>query len=390
MTVHELRSFMQKTFVGDQGAARMVVSATSFGYKFGVPHDVDLHLRRALPREPALRAGAEAEDRDATRRSRPTSRRIPQTREFLDRLVRLPRLPAAAATRREHKSYLSIGIGCTGGKHRSVYVAEQLARRSQGAGPSRSASPTGTRPASEMDLRDVRRIAAGGRMIGILLVTHGRLAEELKAAALTIQPDIEQIVAVALDWSQIGDDASARIAEVSSEADRGDGAVILTDMFGGTPTNLTLPFLKRDRVEIVTGVNLPMLLKCAALQKSGKPVVEIAHVAKDRGQRSIYVASDLLADDGRRLAAAESAGLVVIERELEIRNRLGLHARAAAKFVQTASRFKSDVKIRKNGEEVDGKSILGLLLLAASQGTAHHARRLRRGRGCSLSRRSRT
>jgi phosphotransferase system HPr (HPr) family protein len=59
----------------------------------------------------------------------------------------------------------------------------------------------------------------------------------------------------------------------------------------------------------------------------------------------------------------------MIERELAIRNRLGLHARAAAKFVQTASRFKSEVKIRKNGEEVDGKSILGILLLAASQGT---------------------
>lgn len=59
----------------------------------------------------------------------------------------------------------------------------------------------------------------------------------------------------------------------------------------------------------------------------------------------------------------------MIERDLAIRNRLGLHARAAAKFVQTASRFKSEVKIRKNGEEVDGKSILGLLLLAASEGT---------------------
>ena len=59
----------------------------------------------------------------------------------------------------------------------------------------------------------------------------------------------------------------------------------------------------------------------------------------------------------------------MIERELAIKNRLGLHARAAAKFVQTASRFKSAVKIRKNGEEVDGKSILGILLLAASQGT---------------------
>jgi phosphocarrier protein HPr len=59
----------------------------------------------------------------------------------------------------------------------------------------------------------------------------------------------------------------------------------------------------------------------------------------------------------------------VIERDVAIRNRLGLHARAAAKFVQTASRFQSEIKIRKNGEEVDGKSILGLLLLAASQGT---------------------
>jgi phosphocarrier protein HPr len=59
----------------------------------------------------------------------------------------------------------------------------------------------------------------------------------------------------------------------------------------------------------------------------------------------------------------------LIERELAIKNRLGLHARAAAKFVQTASRFKSAVKVRKNGEEVDGKSILGILLLAASQGT---------------------
>jgi phosphotransferase system HPr (HPr) family protein len=59
----------------------------------------------------------------------------------------------------------------------------------------------------------------------------------------------------------------------------------------------------------------------------------------------------------------------LIERELAIRNRLGLHARAAAKLVQTASRFRSAVKIRKNGEEVDGKSILGILLLAASQGT---------------------
>ena len=134
-------------------------------------------------------------------------------------------------------------------------------------------------------------------MIGLLLVTHGRLAEELRAAALTIQPGLDRIVALALEWSETGEDAREKIRIGLERADEGDGVIILTDMFGGTPTNLTLPFLRKDRVEIVTGVNLPMVLKCASLQKSGRPVTEVAHVAKDRGQRSIYVASDLLAEE---------------------------------------------------------------------------------------------
>jgi PTS system mannose-specific IIA component len=143
-------------------------------------------------------------------------------------------------------------------------------------------------------------------MIGILLVTHGRLAEELRAAALIIQPDISSIVSVALDWDQTGEDARERIAEGLARADQGEGAVILTDMFGGTPTNLTLSFLKKDQVEIVTGVNLPMVLKCATLQGSGKPVAEVARLARDRGQRSICVASDLLAAEEAPAAASES------------------------------------------------------------------------------------
>ncbi|MFN2387322.1 MAG: PTS sugar transporter subunit IIA, partial [Thermoanaerobaculia bacterium] len=134
-------------------------------------------------------------------------------------------------------------------------------------------------------------------MIGIVLVTHGKLAEELRGAAMTIQPDLTRVVAVSLEWNQTGEDARDRIARGLAEADDGGGAVILTDMFGGTPTNLTLSFLQKDRVEIVTGVNLPMLLKCASLQRSGKAVSEVAHLARERGQRSIYVASDLLADE---------------------------------------------------------------------------------------------
>jgi UPF0042 nucleotide-binding protein len=125
MTVHELRSFIQKTFVGDPARARMVVSATSFGYKFGVPHDIDLlfdvrflanphfvpELKPKTGLDPAVAAYIEKDPE--------TARFLARIGEFLDYLLPL--------YEREHKSYLSIGVGCTGGKHRSVYVAERLA-----------------------------------------------------------------------------------------------------------------------------------------------------------------------------------------------------------------------------------------------------------------------
>ncbi len=112
-----------------------------------------------------------------------------------------------------------------------------------------------------------------------------------------------------------------------------------------------------------------MLLKCAALQNSGKPVVEIAHVAKDRGQRSIYVASDLLADEEAVAAASAERREPVIERDAR-HPQPPRTARARGREVRSDREpLQVRVKIRKNGEEVDGKSILGLLLLAASQGT---------------------
>lgn len=145
-------------------------------------------------------------------------------------------------------------------------------------------------------------------MIGVVVVTHGRLAEELRAAALTIQPDMSRIVAVALEWNETGEGARERIRKGLSEADTGEGAVILTDMFGGTPTNLTLSLLRKDRVEIVTGVNLPMVLKAASLQMKARSVAELARLVRDRARRSICVASDLLADEDALSAEREPAG----------------------------------------------------------------------------------
>ncbi len=132
MTVHELRSFIQKTFVGDPSRARTVLSVTSFGFKFGVPHDIDLlfdvrflanphfvpELKPKTGSDPAVAAYIEKDPE--------TPRFLARTWEYLDYLLPL--------YEREHKSYLSIGIGCTGGRHRSVYVAETLAERLQRKG----------------------------------------------------------------------------------------------------------------------------------------------------------------------------------------------------------------------------------------------------------------
>jgi UPF0042 nucleotide-binding protein len=125
MTVHELRSYMQKTFVGDPESGGMIVSATSFGYKFGIPHDVDLLFDVRFLANPNFvpelkgKTGMDAAVAAYIEKD-------PETKAFFDHLVEfldylLPRFD------RERKSYLSIGIGCTGGKHRSVYITERLA-----------------------------------------------------------------------------------------------------------------------------------------------------------------------------------------------------------------------------------------------------------------------
>ena len=135
-------------------------------------------------------------------------------------------------------------------------------------------------------------------MIGIVVVTHGRLAEEIVNAARTIVGDIPRIAAVSIGWADevgVARDAIARaVTAVRAEEDDGratSGVLILTDMFGGTPTNLSLPLLSRS-VEIVTGVNLPMLIKLTQVREGS--LLEVARTVRDEGKEAIYVAGDLL------------------------------------------------------------------------------------------------
>ncbi|PYS36409.1 MAG: hypothetical protein DMG14_24545 [Acidobacteria bacterium] len=130
-------------------------------------------------------------------------------------------------------------------------------------------------------------------MIGGLIVTHGRLAIELLNAAEMIVGEIHHITAVSLGWHDDVDMATTMIEKALERVRGPEGVLILTDMFGGTPTNISSTFLDPGKVEVVTGVNLPMLIKFAQIGE-GQTLATAAKVVKEQGQSSIYIASELL------------------------------------------------------------------------------------------------
>ena len=130
-------------------------------------------------------------------------------------------------------------------------------------------------------------------MIGVVVVTHGHLANELVNAAQAIVGELPQFVAVSMGWHDDPTHARDAIATAIAQVQGPSGVLILTDMFGGTPSNLGLTFLDSNRVEIITGVNLPMLIKLAHLQSSSD-LLGVAREMREVGRDAIWVASDLL------------------------------------------------------------------------------------------------
>lgn len=143
-------------------------------------------------------------------------------------------------------------------------------------------------------------------MVGILIISHGRLAEELLAAGKKIDASLaQQAKALSLEWNLDPEQARQEIGQALRELDTGDGVVVLTDMFGGTPTNLSLGFLDLSRAELVTGVNLPMVVKLAALRHGSDLTLKaMARAVAEKGQKSIYVVSDVLEGKGGRSGEA--------------------------------------------------------------------------------------
>ena len=132
-------------------------------------------------------------------------------------------------------------------------------------------------------------------MIGAVIVTHGLLARELLDSAERIVGRTEGIRAVSMGWDDEVADARQEIQAAIKDVDSGDGVLIFTDMFGGTPTNVSLAFLEQDKVEIITGVNLPMIIKLTSVRGGEGSLLEVAQELRERGQNSVYVASEILA-----------------------------------------------------------------------------------------------
>lgn len=130
-------------------------------------------------------------------------------------------------------------------------------------------------------------------MIGIVIVTHCNLGQELIKAAEFIVGNIRQIRAVSLNPQDEAASLRDKILRAIEDVDVGEGVILLTDMFGGTPSNISLSFLAEGKVEVVTGVNLPMLVALAG-RREGKSLNQVAGEIRDYGIRSIALAGEIL------------------------------------------------------------------------------------------------
>ena len=130
-------------------------------------------------------------------------------------------------------------------------------------------------------------------MIGGIIVSHGKLAEELLNALDIILGEVVNIDAISIGWYDDVEESKKKISQSLNAVNKKNGVLIFTDMFGGTPSNLSFSFIKDNQIEIITGVNLPMLIKFASLQRSNN-LKDVAKKVVEQGRKNINLASALL------------------------------------------------------------------------------------------------
>lgn len=133
-------------------------------------------------------------------------------------------------------------------------------------------------------------------MIGIILVTHGRLAEEFVSAMEHVVGKQDAIATICIGPSDDMEERRQEIADAIEQVDTGSGAILLTDLFGGTPSNLAISLLEQGRTEVIAGINLPMLIRLAGARKE-MPLAKAAAAAREAGRNYITLASEFLGQD---------------------------------------------------------------------------------------------
>ena len=132
-------------------------------------------------------------------------------------------------------------------------------------------------------------------MIGLVLVTHGRLAEEFVTAMIHVVGPQERVATIAIGPDDDMEERRADIAAAIADVDSGRGVIVLTDLFGGTPSNLAISLMERGRIEVIAGMNLPMLIRLGSARKSMTVVAAVA-AAREAGRKYISVASEVLGE----------------------------------------------------------------------------------------------
>jgi mannose PTS system EIIA component len=132
-------------------------------------------------------------------------------------------------------------------------------------------------------------------MIGLVLVTHGRLAEEFVVAMEHVVGQQERIESICIGPDDDMEGRRADIAEAIRNVDEGRGVIVLSDLFGGTPSNLAISLMEAGRIEVIAGINLPMLIRLGSARKTMK-VTEAVAAARDAGRKYITVASEVLGE----------------------------------------------------------------------------------------------
>ncbi len=133
-------------------------------------------------------------------------------------------------------------------------------------------------------------------MIGLILVTHGRLAEEFVSAMEHVVGQQDAIATICIGPNDDMEERRQEIADAIETVDTGSGAILLTDLFGGTPSNLAISLLKAGRTEVLAGINLPMLIRLAGARKE-LPLGQAAAAAREAGRNYITLASEFLGQD---------------------------------------------------------------------------------------------